>query len=133
MAGLVRLGLALGLVLAVRDVRPALAQADSPAPDRWQLTLEDAQYVWDVRLVKLAGDTLVVRQADTLVHAPIARIDEMRRIRKTVLRSDGQQESAYLALTGGDDEVYDLAPLDLPARQRAIQAMLTEAPPQKSE
>ena len=133
MAGFIRSGLALGLALAARDARPVAAQADSPAPDRWQLTLDNAQYVWDVRLVGLAGDTLVVRQADTLVRAPIERISEMRRIRKTVLRSDAQQESAYLALTGGNDEVHDLALLDLPGRRRAIEAILADAPRKEPE
>ena len=133
MTGFFRWGLALGLALAARGARPATAQADSPAPDRWQLTLDNAQYVWDVRLVGLAGDTLVVRQADTLVHTPVARISEMRRIRKTVLRSDAQQEGAYLALTGGDDEVHDLALLDLSERRRAIEAILADAPRRQRE
>jgi hypothetical protein len=126
MAGLFRFWLALGLVLASRDARPLAAQSDARSSDRWQLTLDDAQYVWDVRLVELSGDTLVVRQADSLVRAPLARITEMRRIRKTVMRSDDQQESAFQALTGGDDEVYDLALLDLPGRRRALEGILTK-------
>ena len=35
---------------------PRLA-AQSAAPDeRWQLTLDDGSYVWDIRLVKLDGE-----------------------------------------------------------------------------
>jgi hypothetical protein len=52
--------------LAALSATPLAAQQD----DRWQITLDQDRYVWDVRLVKLDGDSLVVRQAE-----PTDRLD----------------------------------------------------------
>src|SRR2546430_3767928 len=68
-AGLV---LWLGLVAA----RPGVAQ------DRWQLTLNSGTTLWDLRLVGLAGDTLVVRHADSTYAFPLAQVDEIRLVQK---------------------------------------------------
>src|ERR1044071_4036782 len=57
----------LGLVVAL--VSSAWAQ-----DERWQVALDDGSYVWDIRLVRLAGDSLVVRQWDSLVSVPVAHI-----------------------------------------------------------
>src|SRR3989454_116337 len=48
----------LALCLGLLGVRSSSAQ------DRWQLTLNSGKTVWDLRLVKLAGDTLVARHVD---------------------------------------------------------------------
>src|SRR2546430_14873293 len=69
-AGLV---LWLGLVAA----RPGVAQ------DRWQLTLNSGTTLWDLRLVGLAGDTLVVRHADSTYAFPLAQVDEIRLVQKS--------------------------------------------------
>jgi hypothetical protein len=128
MPGFLRLGLAAGLWLIARDAPPAAAQTDAPPDHRWQLTLDDERYVWDVRLVKLAGDTLIVRQSDSLVRAPIARINEMRILQRTTLRVGDGHESAISTLAGGNDEVYDLARFDFGERRRAIQRILSHYP-----
>lgn len=47
--------------------------------------VSDQHYLWDVRLVKLAGDTLIVRNRDSLIGAPVARIAEMRLLPETIL------------------------------------------------
>ncbi len=57
--------------------------------DRWQLTLEGDHYVWDIRLVRLDGDSLVVRQSDSLVRVPVALINEIRLIRKSEAQMTG--------------------------------------------
>jgi hypothetical protein len=110
---------------------PRLA-AQSPAPDeRWQLTLDDGRYVWDIRLVKLEGDSLVVRQADSLVAVPVAHISEVRLIRKTEVQMAGGGEmagGAMSALMGRDDEVYDLSPLEFAERMRTVQRILVNHP-----
>ncbi len=93
------------------------------------MTLDNDQYVWDVRLVGLRGDTLIVQQADTLVRAPVARIRELRMFQKTRLRVGDEHESAITALTGGSDTVYDLALLDPAARRRAIEDILARHSP----
>ena len=93
--------------------------------DRWQVTLDNEQYVWDIRLVKLEGDSLVVRQSDTLRRVPVAQIKELRLIRKSeVDLGDGGAAGAMNALVGGDDEVYDMTPLDFADRLRTVQKML---------
>ena len=110
--------------LAMLTAAPAAAQ-----DERWQVTLDNQDYVWDIRLVRLQGDSLVVRQADTLRSIPVERITEIRLIRKTEVQlGGGQGAGAISALTGGDDEVYDLTPLDFAGRLRAIQKLFLYHP-----
>jgi hypothetical protein len=108
----------------------ALAHPLAAQDDRWQITLDDDQYVWDIRLVRLDGDSLVVRQSDTLLGVPVARIKELRLIRKTeVTLGGGDAGGAMSALVGGDDEVYDLSPLEFADRLRTVQKILLMHPP----
>jgi hypothetical protein len=107
------------LLVALALTRPLAAQ-----DDRWQVTLDGEQYVWDIRLVRLDGDSLIVRQSDSLVHVPVARITEIRLIRKSESRSDDGGGGVMSALTGSDDEVYDLSPLDFAERLRSVQKIL---------
>jgi hypothetical protein len=105
--------------------------AQNTAPERWQLALDDGRYVWDIRLVKLDGDSLVVRQSDTLVAVPVAHINELRLIRKSEVQMAGGSEmagGAMNALMGRDDEVYDLSPLEFAERMRTIQKILLNHP-----
>ena len=106
----------------------ALAQTALAQDDRWQVTLDDERYVWDIRLVRLDGDSLVVRQSDSLVSVPVAHINEIRLIRKSEVHvgagEGGGGAGAMSALVGGDDEVYDLTPLEFADRLRTIQKIL---------
>jgi hypothetical protein len=106
----------------------ALAQTARAQDDRWQVTLDDERYVWDIRLVRLDGDSLVVRQSDSLVSVPVAHINEIRLIRKSEVHvgagEGGGGAGAMSALVGGDDEVYDLTPLEFADRLRTIQKIL---------
>jgi hypothetical protein len=107
----------------------ALAAHPGPLPaqdDRWQVTLDNDQYVWDIRLVRLDGDSLVVRQSDSLLRVPVAQIKELRLIRKSEVEMDagGATAGAMNALVGGDDEIYDLSPLDFADRLRTVQKVL---------
>jgi hypothetical protein len=105
----------------------ALAVFPGPAAaqdDRWQVTLDNEQYVWDIRLVRLDGDSLVVRQSDSLRRVPVARIKELRLIRKSEVDLAGGAAGAMNALVGGDDEVYDLGPLDFADRLRTVRKVL---------
>jgi hypothetical protein len=110
-----------------------LAQTAWAQDDRWQVTLDDERYVWDIRLVRLDGDSLVVRQSDSLVSVPVAHINEIRLIRKSEVHvgaggagggGGGGGGGAMSALIGGDDEVYDLTPLEFGDRLRTIQKIL---------
>lgn len=111
--------------------RAAAAQDDAPPidTDRWQITTESGDYIWDIRLIKLSGDTLIFRQADTLGGAKVETIRELRLIRKTVIRGGGDGAMQTAALTGSNDEIFDLGTLDFAARLRAIQQVLLVHPP----
>jgi hypothetical protein len=104
---------------------------DKPADDRWQLTIDDGSYIWDIRLVRLDGENLVFRQADSLGKVSVQRITEIRRIQKTTvsLAEGAGAGGAMGALTGADDEVYDLIALDFPGRLRAVQQIFLLHPP----
>lgn len=80
--------------LAALSATPLAAQQD----DRWQITLDQDRYVWDVRLVKLDGDSLVLRQTDSSLRVPVERISEIRLIRKSEMQlGDGAAAmSAFL-------------------------------------
>jgi hypothetical protein len=112
------------LVTLMALARPLLAQ-----DDRWQITLANDQYVWDIRLVRLDGDSLVVRQSDSLVRVPVGQINELRLIRKSEVQlGAGATAGAMSALVGGDDEVYDLTPLEFADRIRTVQKILLMHP-----
>jgi hypothetical protein len=114
---------AAALSLAALSATPLAAQQD----DRWQVTLDQDRYVWDIRLVRLDGDSLVVTQADSSLSLPVERITEIRLIRKSEMRL-GDGAAAMNALTGRDDEVYDLTPLEFAERVRAIQRIFLYHP-----
>jgi hypothetical protein len=120
--------LIIAVTLRLLLVGPMQAQQGQ---ERWQVTLGGDQYVWDIRLVKLDGETLVVRQSDSLRHLPVADITEIRLIRKTKVEIGGAAGGgAMSALMGGDDEVYDLTPLDFAERLRTIQKIFLTHPVQ---
>jgi hypothetical protein len=125
MHGLCR-SLTLVLVLAAAA---APGQAQSGRDDRWQIALESGDYIWDIRLVRLTGDSVVFRRADSVGTVRVQQISEMRLIRKTDFRVGSDGGGALPALMGADDEVYSFAPLDYPARIRAVQQILLAHPP----
>jgi hypothetical protein len=112
---------------------PAAAPAATPAPatpDRWQITLADGRILWDVRLVKLAGESLHVRRGDSLAVVSVGQVTELRLIQKSELRLGDGAAGAMAALMGADDEVYDLTPLEFADRLRAVQKVLLYHPPE---
>jgi hypothetical protein len=117
------------LLIATALVAPSLASQETRnADDRWQLTLADGSYLWDVRLVKLAGDTIHVRGRDSTASVTVAQVNEFRLIRKSEMQL-GTPGGAMAALTGADDEVYDLTPLEFADRLRAVQKIFLYHPP----
>jgi hypothetical protein len=112
---------------------PVVAQTENQAqssPDRWQVTLGNGQIIWDVRLVKLEGDSLHVRQGDSLAVVWVGQITELRLIQKTEVRGGDIAGGAMAALMGTDDEVYDLTPLEFADRLRAVQKIFLYHPPE---
>jgi len=113
------------LLSALALVPGAIRAQDTPKPsdDRWQIGLENGQYIWDIRLVRLQGDTLGT--------VSVQQIGELRLVQKSTVRigQGAAAGGAISALTGSDDEVYDLLTLDYPARIRTIQQILLLHPP----
>lgn len=108
---------------------PLYAQREGGAErERWQVTLDGEQYVWDIGLVRLDGDSLVVRQADTLAKLPVEHITEIRLIRSSTMELGAGAAGAMSALTGSDDEIYDFTPLEFADRIRAIQKIFVYHP-----
>ncbi len=110
----------LGLALAV----PCAAQGD-----RWQLTLRDGMIVWDLQLEKLAGDTLVARHRDSTFSWPLLQVDELRLVQQAIERR-GAGGPGVGALSGLEDEVYQLTLLDLGERRGVVQKIFADHPPQ---
>jgi hypothetical protein len=102
--------------------------AGRPERERWQVTLDGERYVWDIGLVRLDGDSLVVRQADTLAKLPVEHISEIRLIRSSTVDLGAGAAGAMDALTGSDDEIYDFTPLEFADRIRAIQKIFVNHP-----
>jgi hypothetical protein len=110
-------------------VSPLHAQNEGPPErERWQVTLDGERYVWDIGLVRLDGDSLVVRQADTLARLPVEHITEIRLIRSSTMELGAGAAGAMSALTGSDDEIYDFTPLEFADRIRAIQKIFVYHP-----
>jgi hypothetical protein len=114
---------ALLFLLALGAAAPPLG-AQTPRDDRWQIGLESGEYIWDIRLVRIAGDSLVFRRADSVGAVSVQHIGELRLIRKTEFRLGTDGGGALPALMGADDEIYSFAPLDYAARIRAVQQIL---------
>jgi hypothetical protein len=108
----------------------AAATAQEKSADRWQITLASGDYIWDIKLVKLDGDKLVYIQSDTTGSVGVDKIDELRLIQKTEVHLAEPDGAAQRALTGADDEVYDMKTMDFSARLRAIQQIFLLHPPQ---
>src|SRR3989442_1855442 len=85
-----------------RDL-PAVAQQG----DRWQVTLHDGRLMWDLRLVRLTGDTLVLRQGtgDSTYRFPIGRVDELRLVHKAERRLRGEPRGYGSVLAGTAREI----------------------------
>ena len=116
------------LLAAVVCATPSAGQTSDSGADRWQLTLADGSYLWDVRLVKLEGDSIHTRGRDSAAVVSVRQVNELRLIRKSEIQL-GTPGGAMAALTGADDEVYDLTPLEFADRVRAVQKIFLLHPP----
>lgn len=127
------------MLLAVAVPAGLRAQAPPPPPervnpaslrgDRWQITRADGEILWDLRLVRLDGDRLVVSMRDSVVGVKVAEIDEIRLLKKSDLTLGAGGGGGMAALMGTDDEIYDFKPLEFGDRLRAVQKLLLYHPP----
>jgi hypothetical protein len=127
----VRLHSLLALVLGLGAAAPAAAQGRTTAEpaDRWQITLKDGSNLWDLRLVKLSGDTLVFQGNDSILRFPLMRVDELRLVRKAIRSITPEAGRFGGVLDGADDEVYRLTLFDLNERRQVLQQILRAHPP----
>jgi hypothetical protein len=108
---------------------PAARVAPTQPGDRWQLTLADGTILWEIRLVRFSHDTLVVRHADSTYAFPIARVDELRLVQKSVRRM-GPEAGRYGGVLGGtDDEVYRLTLYSVSERRQIVEQLFKDHPP----
>lgn len=113
--------LVLPLLLLAFLAVPAAAQ------DRWQLTLHSDTVLWDLELVGLSGDSLVVRQTDTgtTLRLPLMQIDELRLVAKAVRRANEQDARATEnTLMGSGDLVFRLTLRDRAERVQVVREIL---------
>jgi hypothetical protein len=134
---------ALGVLVAVAlGPRTAAAQHSSSASSstarppegwsrapRWQAALHDGSYLWELTPTGLSGDTLVARQADSVVRVPLAEVDELRLVEASIKRVGAGGRGTFGGLAGADDEVYTLARYGVDERRRIVeQALAAHAP-----
>jgi hypothetical protein len=99
----------------------------SAAQDRWQLTLHSDTVLWDLALVGLSGDSLIVRQTDSgaTLHLPLMQIDELRLVAKAVKRANQQDARATEnTLMGSGDLVFRLTLRDRAERIQVVREIL---------
>ncbi|MEP6571397.1 MAG: hypothetical protein ABJD11_01840 [Gemmatimonadota bacterium] len=123
--------IALGIALLTSPLAAQENGDSTRSTDRWQVTLPNSEYVWDIQLVGLRGDSLVYRRADSTGTVPVDQITEIRLIQKTEMAVGGSAGGAMAALTGSGDEIHDFMALDLAERITALKEILRAHPPQK--
>jgi hypothetical protein len=114
-------------ILAVLAAAPAPSAAQAK-PDRWQITLQNDDLLWDIRLVSLEGDKLTFSQADSTGVVEVGQVKEMRLFQPSELQL-GTAGAAFGALTGSDDIVFDMTLLDFAERLRTVQQVFQKYPP----
>ncbi|HYL53979.1 MAG TPA: hypothetical protein VEU73_00235 [Gemmatimonadales bacterium] len=97
--------------------------------DRWQITLNSGTIMWELHLVRLQGDTLVVRHDDSTYRYPIMQLDELRLVRKSEARRTADRNRYGAALGGADDEVYRLTLDDRSERRQRLEQVFKDHPP----
>lgn len=114
--------------LALLGAASATAQQD----DRWQITLNDGTIIWELHLVRLQGDTLVTRHADSTYRFPISQVDELRLVRKAV-RHQTPEPNRYAGVLGGaDDEIHRLTLYSVSERRDILEQVFKDHPPAPS-
>ena len=114
--------------MVLLSAAPLTAQRD----DRWQMTLNDARILWELRLVRFRGDTLVVQQGDSTLRFPINQVDELRLVRKAERRQTAEPNRYGGVLGGADDEVFRLTLYDIAERRQILAQIFKDHPPPTS-
>jgi hypothetical protein len=112
------------LLLAAIVTAPAGVSAQSP--ERWQVLLSSGQILYELVPESLAGDTLVLRlrQSEDLRRIPLADISELRRVRASVELAERAGRNSLAALSGADDQVYQMTLLDVGEKRVVVREIL---------
>lgn len=113
------------VAVALLGAAPVMAQQD----DRWQISLNDGSILWELHLVRLNGDTLVARHADSTYRFPISQIDELRLVVKSVRHQTPEPNRYGGVLGGADDEVHRLTLYTLNERREVVAKIFKDHPP----
>ena len=127
-----RLALLLRALAAGARRDAARRQNAEAGDDRWQIGLENGEYIWDIRLVRLQGDSLVFRQADTVgdrERAADRRAAADPEDHDADRRGRRGRRSDRRAHRRGRRGLRSCSTLDFPARLRAIQQIFLLHPP----
>ena len=101
----------------------AIAPRTLPAQERWQLTLADGSYEYDLRPVELRNDSLVIEQAGGTRALPLVDVHELREVRP-VIRPAVPGRGTVAELTGASDRVFVLGYLPVADRRRVVREIL---------
>ncbi len=118
----------LAVGLALLGAAPSGAQQD----DRWQVRLNNDAILWDLRLVRLRNDTLVLRHGDSTYTFPLGAVDELRLVRKAERRQTAEPNRYGGVLAGVDDEIYRLTLYDMSERRHIVEQIFKDHPPPAS-
>jgi hypothetical protein len=124
-----------GAPAAPRPAPTASAAPAIPRGNRWQLQLTSGAYLFDVRPLRAAGDSLVVTRLDSTPAPPVtlalAEIEELRLVQPTELSfvglGGGRAQNPYGELMGAGDVVFPLAGVDAAERRRIVAEVVRAA------
>jgi len=108
------------------------ARGSAQQDERWQVTLNDGRIIWELRLVQLKGDTLVVRHGDSTYSVAVGQVDELRLAQKSERRQTAEPNRYGGVLGGADDEIHRLTLYTLNERRQIIEQVFKDHAPQTS-
>ncbi len=111
--------------LALLGATRVMAQED----ERWQVTLNDGRIIWELQLVRMRGDTLVARHADSTYRFSLSQLDELRLVVKAERHQTPEPDRYGGVLNGSDDEIYRLTLYSVPERRDILAKIFTDHPP----
>ena len=119
--------------VAVAACIGAAAPAGAQAPARWQLTLRSSEILYEIRLLRLEDDALVVRQGEATLELPLRDISQLQLVRPSyALPGSGGRRAGIRALTGADDLVFEMTLLDVRERRSLVERILQTFPAESS-
>ena len=111
--------------LALLGATRVMAQED----ERWQVTLNDGRIIWELQLVRMRGDTLFARHADSTYRFSLSQLDELRLVVKAERHQTPEPDRYGGVLNGADDEIYRLTLYSVPERRDIIAKIFKDHPP----